>query len=139
MNHERVCGAVVYTEKNNEILYLVVKSNKGDYGFPKGHAENDENDTQAAYREILEETGINVNFIDGFKFESEYHPNEDQNILKHLILFLAKFEDQKITIQKEELLSASLMNFKNANDVLKFNNLKDALKQADDFIRSHKT
>lgn len=139
MNHERVCGAVVYTKKNNEILYLIVKSLKGDYGFPKGHAENEENDIQAASREILEETGININFINGFKFESEYHPDGDQNVLKHLVLFLAKFEDQKISIQKEELLSADLMNFQSALNILKFDNLKDALKQADEFIKSHQT
>ena len=138
MNHERACGAVVYTKKNNEILYLIVKSIKGDYGFPKGHAENDESDIQTASREILEETGVNVNFINDFKFESEYHPDGDQNILKHLILFLAYFENQEISTQKEELLSADLMNFQSALNVLKFDNLKNALRQADDFIKSHK-
>ena len=51
-------GAVLYTRKQDGILYLLIKDFHGNYGFPKGHLEEGETLKEAAQREILEEVGI---------------------------------------------------------------------------------
>ena len=63
MEYVRVCGAIVFTIKDNQIMYVIVKSVKGDYGFPKGHSEVNESDIEAARREISEETCLKIEFI----------------------------------------------------------------------------
>ena len=41
MKYEISCGAVVFTRKNDEILYVIVKSSEGITDF-KGHMEGNE-------------------------------------------------------------------------------------------------
>ena len=139
MEHQRICGAIVFTIKDGQILYVIVKSLKSDYGFPKGHAEPNESDKEAAMREITEETCLKVNFIDGFKDEHEYSPIDNPDVVKHLVLFLAQYDyNQKFAPQKEELESIDLMNLRDAMRVIKHENLRRSLKKADEFIRSIK-
>lgn len=137
MNHVKTCGAVVYTVENGKILYLIVESLKGIHGFPKGHAEIGETEKESAFREIKEETGISVDFVNDFRIELQYSPDDKPDTMKHLVLFIAKYDNQEISIQKEELLSANLMDFESAMKIFEFDNYKNALKKADEFIKSH--
>ena len=72
MNWEYSCGAVVFTRENGHILFAVVQEQSGAYSFPKGHMENNETEMETARREILEETGLNPDFLPGFKAEDEF-------------------------------------------------------------------
>ena len=58
MNHERSCGAVLFTVRDGVPLYVLVQENY--YGFPKGHMEAGETERKTAIREIREETGLEV-------------------------------------------------------------------------------
>lgn len=40
MSYEISCGAVVFTRVEGEIKYVIIRSNEGWYGFPKGHTED---------------------------------------------------------------------------------------------------
>lgn len=135
MNYEKTCGAVVFTKKEKEILYVIVQSTKGIYGFPKGHAETNESEQKTAIREIKEETGLNVKILSGFKEEIEYLVPDEKNTTKHLTIFLGEYENQDIRFQKEELISAKLMTFDEAMRVLKYDSLKRILEKADKFIK----
>lgn len=42
----------------NKDKVLLVKSQKGEWGLPKGRVEPGETEEQAAHREVIEETGI---------------------------------------------------------------------------------
>ena len=55
---EKSCGAVVYNPKKHS--FLIIKMLNGNWGFPKGHTEDQETDIQTAIREVTEETGINI-------------------------------------------------------------------------------
>ena len=56
MDYKKSCGYVVYKLENNKILYLVLQSLNGEWGFPKGHVEKDESEIETANRELFEET-----------------------------------------------------------------------------------
>ena len=58
MVKEKSCGAVVYKIENNNVLYLLVKHNKGHISFSKGHVEKGETEEMTAKREIKEETNL---------------------------------------------------------------------------------
>ena len=52
-------GAVVFRERDNEILYLVVSSSDGaNWVLPKGHIDPGETPEIAALRELAEEAGV---------------------------------------------------------------------------------
>lgn len=73
MSMEKSCGAVIYRKSNDNVEFLGVKSKgNGDWGFPKGHVEAGETEKETAKREILEETGLNISLIEGFRTKVEY-------------------------------------------------------------------
>ena len=84
---EKSAGAVVYTVSDDKIKYLLIKSQNGDIGFPKGHIEQGENENTTALREIYEETSIRAELIDGFKVTIDYTMPNGKN--KTVIYFTA--------------------------------------------------
>lgn len=64
---EKSCGAIAFTRNSNQIMYILVKDKKGFWGFPKGHVEKNETEVQTAKREVYEETGLDVEFLNGFR------------------------------------------------------------------------
>ncbi len=135
MKHEKSCGVIIFTRENNEIEFVVIKSINGFYGFPKGHVEADETETQTALREVYEEVGLNPNLIDGFRETVEYYiPSAD--VQKEVVYFLGEYKNQDIVFQKEELLSAELMTFCKANKCFTHQNNIDLLSKANNFINN---
>ena len=51
MDWEYSCGAIVFTRRNDQILYVIVQELAGAYSFPKGHMEGDETEMETARRE----------------------------------------------------------------------------------------
>lgn len=85
--------------KNNKIL--LVKRIKGDYvgllGMPGGKIEKKEHVSDAAVREMFEESGIKSTFKSYLGFISE-HLVENGNILQHFLLHLCELEPQTTEI-----------------------------------------
>ena len=67
---EKTGGAVMFTEKDGERRYLLIKNNSGHIGFPKGHIDYGENELETAKREVFEETGLD--FVQYGDFRREY-------------------------------------------------------------------
>ena len=68
MLHEKSCGAIVYRKYHGNTEILLIKHiNSGHWSFPKGHVEGDETEEETAKREIMEETGIDVNLDTTFR------------------------------------------------------------------------
>lgn len=102
MQYEYCSGAVLYTEVNNIINYVLVVEIDGHCGFSKGHIEFCETEIQAALREIKEETGITANILDGFLIKIEYAMKNGN--IKQTTYFCAKYENQTIKYDEHELL-----------------------------------
>lgn len=138
MKYEISCGGVVFTRIEGKILYVIIKSLEGYYGFPKGHMEGNETEEQTALREIFEETGLKVKLLPGFKTIVEYPLPKKEGVTKRVIYFAAEYENQKITYQKEELHGAYLMTYEEAMDVFQFENNRRVLKKVNEFINNIK-
>jgi bis(5'-nucleosidyl)-tetraphosphatase len=138
MNKEKSCGAVIFTRDNEDLKFVLVKNLEGNYGFPKGHVEENETEQQTALREIKEEVGLDVEIIDGFKTFDVYLTGRDRKIVKTVIYFLATYSNQPITAQKEEIASVILLPFKQALRALKFKGAKKVLSEAYEYILENK-
>lgn len=132
---EKSCGAVVFTVENNNIKYVIIRSKDGIYGFPKGHMEGAESETETALREVSEETGLIVRLIDGFKTEDVYtFFRNGETRSKHIVYFLAEYANQTPKAQEEELSSLHLMDYDAAISVFQFESSKRLLSKAHAFL-----
>jgi 8-oxo-dGTP pyrophosphatase MutT (NUDIX family) len=131
--YERSCGAIVFREIMGERRFLLIKNKRSaNWGFPKGHVEKGEDDKTTARREVLEETGIHIDIIDGFRYKSEY--TIQGRIEKSVTLFLATTNDVKTVIQPEEIQDYVWLGFDKAIKRLRYANDKDILYRAKRFI-----
>ncbi len=131
--YETSCGAVVYRIINGEIRFLLIKNKRSlNWGFPKGHVERGEDEHEAAYREVLEETGIRINFLPDFRYKSEY--SIQNRIEKKVIIFLATTSDTHTVIQREEIEEYLWLGFEKAMDCLKFPNDRQILIKANEYL-----
>lgn len=55
---ETSAGGVVARRCGSDVRYLLIRDGHGNWGFPKGHLDAGERPTEAARREIGEETGL---------------------------------------------------------------------------------
>lgn len=132
MRREFSAGAVVYQQINGEPHYVLVQEASGYWGLPKGHIEQNETDKQAALREILEETGLQVQIITGLEEQVQYHIGK--NILKQVVYFLAVFDHQNIQFHKGELRNAKLLPFQQAMNKLTYPSVRQVLQKAHTYI-----
>ena len=134
--YERSCGAVVYRRINGELRYLLIKNRRSNHwGFPKGHMEKGETREETAMREVLEETGIHINIVEGFCKDSQYKIGS--RIEKRVEVFLGSTEDTQTIIQKEEIEDYRWLRYPEALDTLKFENDKEILMSVKEFMTEH--
>ncbi len=130
------CGTILFTIKNNELLYLLIKDTKGICGFPKGHTESGETDIQTALRETWEETSIKPELVNGFCTKIRYKLENGND--KICVFYLGDFSNQipksNDTFEQFEFL---ILPFDEAYQILSFPDTKLLLKQADDFIKNN--
>lgn len=88
MRREKSCGAVIFREEAGGREYLVLHSTQGHTTLCKGHVEGDETEHETAVREIMEETGLRVDFVDGFRADIAYSPRP--GVDKDVVFFLAR-------------------------------------------------
>ena len=133
--YEKSCGAVIYTKDRGEIKFLLVRGRASNrVGFPKGHIEKDENETETAIREIYEETSLNVVLYSDFKEEYGYTVNG--YIKKTVVYFLAEFNvSDKYKFFDMEILEQRLVPYEKAYQMLTFSQDKTVLKKAFEKIK----
>jgi len=137
MVYEKSCGAVVFTKIDGEIKYLLVANPEGIYGFPKGHMEENESETETAIREVYEETNVKIKLIDGFRTVDEHLIPTKKDTIKQIVYFLGTFQNQEVIFQKEELSGACLVSYADAIGMFQYDSSKGILKEANDYL-SHK-
>ena len=121
-------GAIVYTLINDEPHYLLIENYDGDWGFPKGHLEENETPLKAAEREIQEEVCLEVKIDDSFLRTLEYVLPDGSN--KIVYYYLAAYENQTVKKQESEIKDTKLLPYAEALTTLTYENMKAILKEA---------
>ena len=120
-------GAIVYTLINDEPHYLLIENYDGDWGFPKGHLEENETPLKAAEREIQEEVCLEVKIDDSFLRTLEYVLPDGSN--KIVYYYLAAYENQTVKKQESEVKDTKLLPYAEALTALTYENMKARLKE----------
>src|SRR3989338_3303950 len=136
MAKEKSCGAILFRkQKDGSSKYLLLHYGAGHWDFPKGKQEKNEKDEQTAAREIKEETGIeNIELVENFKETVKYFYKKNQEtVYKEVIFFLAETHQEEIKLSSEHIGYAWL-SYENAFKKLTFNNAKELLRNANQFL-----
>lgn len=133
---EHSCGAVVFTRKNGEILYVIEQMRLGHHDFPKGHVEPAETERETALREIFEEVGLRPGLLEGFREEVVYIVPQLRNTAKTVTYFLGEYEDQRIHTQEQELNGAELLTYEQAMEVLEYEDSREILRKANTYLNN---
>lgn len=132
---EHSAGAVIYRERRDEELeYLIVQSVVNhNWGFPKGHLENNETAEEAAKREVFEEVDLKPNFDFAFKAQTEYQLTADK--AKTVVYFVASYvAGQEVKTQKEEILASKWVSLAEAKQYLTVHEKMAVLTKAQNYI-----
>lgn len=135
MNYEKSCGAVVFLKTDEGVKYLLMCSTEGVYGFPKGHMEGSETESETALREVREETNVNIRFVGDFRADIEYMLQAKKDTLKHVTYFLATYDpDQVVIPQAGECREVRLVSYEEAMQLLPYERTQKVMKQAHEYL-----
>lgn len=133
MSRELTAAGFIVALGGAEPRYLLLRSARHQgWGFPKGHSESGEDELATALRETAEETGISgLSVIEDFAYRSSYQVSGGNRgaYLKNVVYLLALAPDQTFQISDEHD-RAGWYTFEQALPLLKFESLREALRQA---------
>ena len=124
MKQEKSCGCIVINDKNEVLL---IHHNAGHWDFPKGHMEDGETEVQTAKREVKEETNIDVEVNERYRYVTKYSPKED--VMKEVVYFLAKNVSNNKKAQLEELSEVKWIEINMAIEKITYDNSREILIQ----------
>ena len=133
--YENSCGAIVFNENTEKIL--LVKMHNGNWGFPKGHIENNETKEETAIREVHEETNVNIKIIPNFEREIKYIPNE--KTIKKVTIFAGITQDEEVKIDTFEIEDFRWCTYEEALKLVTYKLQKDVLEKARKVFLKSKT
>lgn len=136
MKYIKSCGFVVFKEIEGEIHYLIIRAWNGEYGFSKGHVENDESEYETAIRDLKEETNIEVRIVNGFREQIEYKFPNRENVIKQSVFFWGEWVENDIRCQETEVSEVMIVPYEKAMELLTFDETKGVLKVAHKYVLS---
>jgi tRNA nucleotidyltransferase (CCA-adding enzyme) len=118
-------------KRNEEDLFLLMQSRRGDWNFVKGHREYRESDEETLRREVYEETGIRNFKILGFvgKIRYKFSDKAGHKIKKEVIFYLASSDTREVTLSSEHI-NFKWTGYKDAIGVLSFDQSISILNRA---------
>ena len=128
-------GAILFRDTRDEREYLLLKSRPGDWEFPKGGVEGDEELQQTAIREVKEEAGIEeFRLVDGFRRDYDYvFEAGGDTIHKTVHLFIAESFETSAELS-EEHRDHQWRDYDQAVNTVTQDGPRDILEEAHEFI-----
>lgn len=131
------CGIVPLqkTEQGIEVLLIFHKGGR-HWSFPKGHKDPGETDLQAAFRELKEETGLEIEkcFSDIAYLETYTFYKLHEKVRKTVTYFPA-FVKGTLSIQPEEIEEARWLPIEKALNQLTFEETKEICRKVQALVR----
>ena len=124
MEKEKSCGCIVFDD--GKVLMIMHK--EGHWDLPKGHVEEGETEVETAIREVKEETNIDVEVNEKYRYTLGYSPKE--NVWKDVVYFVASKKGGEIQAQLEEVQSVEWVEISEAIDRLTFDVTREVLRKA---------
>lgn len=124
MEQEKSCGCIVLN--NGKIL--MIRHNEGHWDLPKGHVEDGETEVETAIREVKEETNVDVEVNEKYRYTLGYSPKE--NVWKEVVYFVASKKGGKIQAQLEEVQNVEWVEISEAIDRFTFDVTRELVKKA---------
>ncbi|MCX8103700.1 MAG: bis(5'-nucleosyl)-tetraphosphatase [Candidatus Bipolaricaulota bacterium] len=132
---ERSAGVIVFRDGPAGREYLLLRSaSGGHWGFPKGRVEPDEDEMNAALRELQEEADIAVEIVPGFREIIDYEfARGSKNLRKEVVYFLGRARSFTVKLSGEHLdyLWAS---YERTRQRLSYENAQELLDKAERFL-----
>ncbi|MFB6256918.1 MAG: bis(5'-nucleosyl)-tetraphosphatase [Haloplanus sp.] len=128
-------GAILFRDTRGHREYLLLKSRPGDWEFPKGGVEGDEELQQTAIREVTEEAGIeDFRLIDGFREEYDYVFEANGNTIhKTVHLFIARSFEASAELSHEHR-DLQWRDYEQALNTITQDGPRDILEEAHDYL-----
>ena len=138
MKFEKSAGVVIF-RKNREIKYLLLLYGLGHWGFVKGNIEKGEEELETVRREAEEEAGIkDLKFVEGFRESiSFFYRRGGELIKKFVTYYLAETKTKRIRLSYEHK-DYKWLPYEEALKFLKFENVKNVLEKANEFLKNEK-
>lgn len=123
LEKEKSCGCIII--ENGKVL--LIQQTKGHWGFPKGHVEAFETESETAIREVKEETNLDVKIDENKRYTMEYFT--EKGALKQVILFIARKISGNEKYQKSEIKSMKWMTYEDAVKMITYDNTRELFKK----------
>ncbi len=137
---DRSIGVIPVKIERGKFLFLLVQEIRGYWGFPKGHPESGESETETALRELNEETDINkCEILSGFRYVQKYTFQIDENEFeKEAVFFVGLVEKEKESLNSTEIRCLKWLNFEDSLEQLTYEESRQMLKEAFEFLKDLK-
>jgi 8-oxo-dGTP pyrophosphatase MutT (NUDIX family) len=131
-------GAILFRNTRGRREYLLLKSRPGDWEFPKGGVEGDEELQQTAIREVQEEAGISdFRLLDGFRRDYNYvFQAGGKTIHKTVHLFVAKSFEASAELSSEHR-DLQWRDYEQAINTITQDGPREVLEAADAFLEEY--
>ncbi len=137
MSNEISAGIIIYRKTPDGLKYLLLYQKNRYWNFPKGKLEKGEPSFRAAIREVKEETGIHykdLRFRDYFKAYNRFmFMREGKKVSKLVMFYLAEAATSHIQMSDEHDGYGWFL-YSDALGLMKYKNLRDILKKANDVV-----
>lgn len=102
--HKKVQVVVINPHgQSAKLLLLQTGVDRGEYWQPvTGSVDKNEKFKAAAFRELVEETGIDQGELVDLKYEQEFHDRWERNVKERSYLFLTANENPLVRIDSKE-------------------------------------
>lgn len=128
-------GIIPLKAENKNWFVFIIQHHAGHWSFPKGHKESNEDDFEAAKRELKEETNLNIKkIISEDPVQEFYYFYENGNRIEKTVSYYLAETSGNVKLQHEEIMDGKWVSLDDAEEILTFTEAKRILKQVKKYL-----